>query len=402
MRILFLLTQDLDSPSGNGRFLPLAVELSRLGHTVRLAATHASFARLPTKEQQIGEVAVRYVAQSHVYKDGSLKGYPGPVRLIWNSFFSTLQLAWAALSKPVDLIYVCKPQPMNSIAGLIGRLRWACPLVVDVDDDEVATGNFNGAWQRSLVAWFAAGAPKWASWVTTNTHVMAGRLEKQGIPARNIMYLPNGTDPSRFAPVETQSLDELQRRLNLNGRVVIAYIGSLSLVNHPVDLLLAAFEHVRRELPSAALLLVGGGEDYQILQEQVKRRELADVVTFCGHVSADAVNRYYRLAHVSVDPVYDNDVARCRCPLKMFESWACGVPFVTADVGDRRILAGDPPAALLAAPGSPGALAEALLAVLKDPQLACSLVKAAEERLLLFRWDVLAGGFEQDLLKRVH
>ena len=31
MRILFLLTQDLESPSGLGRYLPLAKELGKLG-----------------------------------------------------------------------------------------------------------------------------------------------------------------------------------------------------------------------------------------------------------------------------------------------------------------------------------------------------------------------------------
>jgi len=34
MRILFLLTQDLESPSGLGRYLPLAKELGKLGNTV--------------------------------------------------------------------------------------------------------------------------------------------------------------------------------------------------------------------------------------------------------------------------------------------------------------------------------------------------------------------------------
>ena len=37
MRIIFLLTQDLESPSGLGRYWPLAKELARLGVVVKRA-----------------------------------------------------------------------------------------------------------------------------------------------------------------------------------------------------------------------------------------------------------------------------------------------------------------------------------------------------------------------------
>jgi hypothetical protein len=62
VRILFLLTQDLDSPSGQGRYLPLAQGLARLGHAVHIAALHADFASLTTTSAEEGGVQVEYVA----------------------------------------------------------------------------------------------------------------------------------------------------------------------------------------------------------------------------------------------------------------------------------------------------------------------------------------------------
>ncbi len=85
---------------------------------------------------------------------------------------------------------------------------------------------------------------------------------------------------------------------------------------------------------------------------------MKDKVIFTGRVKPDEMNVYYRLADVSVDPVNDTLADRGRCPLKIFESWQMGVPVVTSDVGDRKILAGDPPAATLAQPGSEEDLAQ--------------------------------------------
>jgi len=89
------------------------------------------------------------------------------------------------------------------------------------------------------------------------------------------------------------------------------------------------------------------------------------------------------MADVSVDPVYDDEVARARWPVKIMESLALGVPIVTGDVGDRREILGEGTAGLLVSPGDPGTLADGLEAVLNDSSLYQSLsagcrIQAAE------------------------
>ena len=43
MKITFFLTQDIESPSGLGRFFPLAKELSRLDHQVKIICLHSNY-----------------------------------------------------------------------------------------------------------------------------------------------------------------------------------------------------------------------------------------------------------------------------------------------------------------------------------------------------------------------
>ena len=53
MRIHFLLTQDLESPSGLGRYFPMARELVRLGHQVTISALHSDYANLKHKDEVV-------------------------------------------------------------------------------------------------------------------------------------------------------------------------------------------------------------------------------------------------------------------------------------------------------------------------------------------------------------
>ena len=147
----------------------------------------------------------------------------------------------------------------------------------------------------------------------------------------------------------------------MDHKQVVLYSGSLSLSSHAIDLLLEAFVLVNQKFPDTALLLVGGGEDYLLLKEKAKQLGIEQATIFIGRVQSSEVPKYFALATVSVDPVYDNDAARGRSPLKLFESWACGVPFVTAPVGDRQYILGEPPAGILSQrAGDPQSLANRL------------------------------------------
>ncbi len=389
-RILFLLTQDLQSPSGLGRYLPLARELVRQGYTVHVAALHADYESLPEKRLQQDGIDVHYVAPMHVQKRGNIKRYYSPPRLLLLMLRATFALTRAALTTPADIVHLGKPHPMNSVAGLLAKLLKRRKVFVDCDDYEAGVNRFQGQWQRRIIAFFEDWAPRWTHFVTTNTHFTRDRLLGLGTPPEKIAYIPNGVAQARFAPPDPARVETACRELGLEGKQVVTFIGSLSLPGHPVDLLLEAFAQVRERQPGTVLLLVGGGEDYAQLQQQARAAGIGQHVIFAGRVPPQDVPIYYHLSDVSVDPVHDDDAARGRSPLKLFESWACGVPFATADVGDRQNLIGDPPAGLLAAPGDPASLAEAILKILQDSALARALRENGLARISDFYWARLA------------
>lgn len=394
MRILFLLTQDLQSPSGVGRYLPLAKNLSALGHQVLVCALHSNYPELERKEFLEDGVKVVYVAQMHVQKTLTEKVYFSPLELINISSRATWALANTAIQNPVDIIHVFKPHPMNSIAGLLGRLRYKVPLFLDCDDLE-SESHFTGSWQKAGVSYFENHMPLWVDHITTHNSYLENYLHQLGIATDKITYLPNGVDYSRFSKPRIQDIQEVKNKLNIHNEPVVGFIGTLSLTSHPVDLLIEAFQKVHDQIPDAKLMIIGGGEDYNRLQSLVKIFSLSDVVVFTGRVPPEKINIYYRLANVIVDPIYDNLVAKTRLPLKLFESWVSQVPFISSDVGDRRRILGTPPAGLLVPPGEHQALADGIIRLLANPEFGQELVSLGSNRAKLYDWQILANSLAQ-------
>jgi glycosyltransferase involved in cell wall biosynthesis len=215
-----------------------------------------------------------------------------------------------------------------------------------------------------------------------------------GFPEQHIVYVPNGVDRSRFAIL--LDTDRLRRRWGLdNGDPLVAYVGTLGLLSHPVDLLLKAFQQVVQQCPTARLLLVGGGEDYDRLRQQAQQLGIAERTIFTGRVPPEDVPGYFALATVSVDPVRDDLIACARAPLKVVESLVMGVPVVTGDVGDRRALLRDGKLGVLVAPGDSQALADGLLAILRDSKARDRMAHAALARREQWYWDRLINDFVQ-------
>ena len=278
---------------------------------------------------------------------------------------STLGLVRGILASPADVYHLGKPQPINGLAALIGiDLLRRQSFFVDCDDDEVQSNRLTSGWQRGVFAFWQRLIVARAAGSTVNTLFLRERNLQIG--RGPVIYVPNGVDLERFAQPPAAEVEGLRAALQLDGRRVIAYVGTLSLQNHPVDLLLDAFVSVHRRFPDTTLLFIGGGEDLPLVKKQAERIGLSDAVRFTGHVDQRGLPSLMALADISADPVHDDEVARARSPLKVFESLALGIPVVTANVGDRSLLLDDGKAGILAPPGDAVALAVGLSTLLAD------------------------------------
>ena len=390
MKIAFAVPQSLDSPSGLGRFGPLARELAQRGHSVTVFALHYDWPRLSPKQYNDQGVSVVYVGQMHVRKTGPRKLYFTPGRLLAVSLASAMRMAVALGRSDTDVIQLCKPQPINALAARLARRGRL--VFCDCDDYEAATNRFSGEWQRRIVRYFEDGVRFYARGLTVNTRFTFNRYVALGYPPQRIVYVPNGVERRRFeVPF---ALTPWRQRWGLDEQTpVVAYVGTLSTLSHAVDLLLDAFARVARQRPDARLLLVGSGEDYDALVAMAHKLGIAGQVIFAGRQPAEDIPAILALATVSVDPVRDDTIAAARSPLKVVESLAVGTPVVTGDVGDRREMLAGGITGILVRPGDSAALADGLCAVLDDPTRRAQMALAAQAGRAHWYWDRLVEDF---------
>jgi glycosyltransferase involved in cell wall biosynthesis len=177
---------------------------------------------------------------------------------------------------------------------------------------------------------------------------------------------------------------------------LVAYAGHL----YPwkgVDVLIEALALA----PSLRGRIIGGHAaepDLGRLQARAQQLGLTGRVEFTGFQPPAAVAGSLRDADALVLPNRATTVsARYTSPLKLFEYLAAGRPIVASDLPALREILRDNENARLVPPDDPPALAEALLAVTRDPVLAVRLARGAFETASEYSWDRRAARLESVL-----
>ncbi|MCS7065005.1 MAG: glycosyltransferase, partial [Fimbriimonadales bacterium] len=98
------------------------------------------------------------------------------------------------------------------------------------------------------------------------------------------------------------------------------------------DLLIAGFAQFRKRYPDARLILVGGSQDYNPVEHQVRtwiaEHGIADAVQMTGLLPREAILPYYQSADVFVlTSLWEG------LPNALLEALACGLPAVVTAVG---------------------------------------------------------------------
>lgn len=145
-----------------------------------------------------------------------------------------------------------------------------------------------------------------------------------------------------------------------------------------------AFARVHAQNPSARLVLAGTGPEAPALRELVDSLDLASAVEFAGRLERDAMAARLRESDIALNPSRVDNM-----PNSVLEAMASGVPVVSTAVGGVPYIVTHDRSALLVPPSDPEAMAQAMLRLLRDPQLDQRLCMQALNDVQAYTWDVV-------------
>lgn len=331
MRILFLL-EDLCYGGTQRQMLELAARLDRDRFSpVMLTLTG------PTDLDDLARQAG--IEVHHLGRDRRLAPF----------FFGRLGAALRRL-RPDVLV------PCTALPNIWGRL-WARALRLPVLGTVRGGGGPKRQHERFL--W------RLAQHIVCNSEALYDVLQRMGVPADRLSYVPNGVDTDVFRSPPA-SLPVSARPLRL---LCVARLAGDK--DHPT--LLRAFARVLEQYPDAVLRLVGDGPEEKRLRQWAAVHPGGTRVEFVPG-RPDVREEYAQARLFVLSSVREGQ------PNVLLEAMSCGLPICATAVGGIPRLVTDGKNGFLCEPGDDAALARHICRLLADPPLGDRLGQAGRER----------------------
>jgi glycogen(starch) synthase len=283
------------------------------------------------------------------------------------------------LASRADLVHVHLGEdlavlPIGAAAAKLYRL----PLVLTIHlsmRHTLVVSDLRSTILKTLGGWIEGWGERSADAVLAITPRLARQLVSEGVEEDRVHVVPPGVTPALFARPCEDPFPGI-------GRPRVVFVGRLA-PQKGVRTLVEAARLLKT--PGVKVLLVGDGPQRSMLEREVRRLGVGDVVHLFGFVSHDRVPTVLTHADLLVLPSLYEELGTI-----LLEAMWVGLPIVASRTGGIPDVIDDGVNGLLVVPGDPGALARAIDRLLAEPDLARRLGEAARERARDYDWGVLA------------
>lgn len=305
------------------RALGLARPLVANGHSVRLIMPPWHTPDEADKTWEVDGVEMRYVP---------LRG--GTVGI-------TRQMVTELLAWRPDVVHCFKPK---AYSGLVAWLLWhfhrrQLRLFVDSDDWE-GWGGWNDLApysppQKQFFAWQEQWGMRHCHGLTVASRTLQSLAWGAGVPPERVVYLPNGAGIQTFEIFKTSKVSKTSDICQHLGQRPVLLLYS-RLFEFDTARLVAILRGVKTAVPDLAILTVGAGlyaEDAAAFRAQITAVHLQDAFVEAGWVDVDELPALLACADVGIYLMDDTLLNRTKCPVKLADMVAVGLPVVAEAVG---------------------------------------------------------------------
>lgn len=292
--------------------------------------------------------------------------------VIYGKFF--LQSLWLTLTWRITTIYAGRALPEGLVALVVARLTRR-PVFIYAHGEEL-TG-----WGRGRKFQAMCFAMRNADGILSNSDNTRDTLiDLIGVDPQRISLIYPTVDEERFRPGPRD--DDLRGSIGVTGdKKLILSVGRLQRRK--------GFDNVIRSLPAllekgldVEYALIGIGEDLGYLQELARELDVADRVHLLGHVSYEALPRWYNACDLFAMPNRDINGDNEGFGLVFLEAAASGKPAVAGKAGGTGSAVLEGVTGLRVDGENVAEVAEALERPLSDPEESARMGHAARQRVL--------------------
>ena len=281
---------------------------------------------------------------------------------------------WSAVAKldcedPVDVAETGENMALQQIAS--GRKP---PVVIRGHGNPLSIKQVSGnrvGWGDRLGRKLELAGMRRANAITAVSKFQARELGKDlSLPEAAIHVIPNPISPALLQQALKQPRVE-------PAKPVVLYTGRIELNKGSLELL-RSIDRVASQFPDVEYVVAGGRHnsiDDRSLDGALGRNGTREHVRLLGHVPWQQLADCYRRASVFVMPSYYETFG-----ISVIEAMAFGLPVVATSVGGLPEVVEDGVTGILVPPGNSEALADAIIRLLRDPDLRQRMGWAGQER----------------------
>ncbi|MBI4812383.1 glycosyltransferase family 4 protein [Candidatus Falkowbacteria bacterium] len=204
--------------------------------------------------------------------------------------------------------------------------------------------------------------------ITAISNFLGARAARLGANKEKIFIIPNGVDLSQIPA----SKEKVANR--------VICVARLSW-EKGLDYLIKAWPEVLKEVSEAKLVLVGEGNKRQEIEAMIRDLNIADFVVLKGNLPHNETLKEIKKSEVFICPSLAEGLG-----IVFIEAQACGVPPIGTRVGGIPDIIQDGENGFLIEPKNSRAIAEAIIKLLKDKNLAGKLSANALQTVKKYDW----------------
>lgn len=196
------------------------------------------------------------------------------------------------------------------------------------------------------------------------------RLHKDWqVATEKMSVVENGVEQTAFRPGAPD--DGVRQELELQGKFVVSYVGTIGLA-HGLATILRVAELLKNSMPELRFVLIGGGAEADRLMTECRERGLHNV-QFTGVQKRERIPDLIRASDVCLVLLRKADIFKTVIPTKMLEAMACARPVILGVDGQARHIIESAQAGIYVEAENAPAIANAIINLKASPELCRNL-----------------------------